>query len=599
MESIPSASGVSALPDADERRSYRYFVRSAAIAVFMLATGFSLGGMETLALANLGFSLGFFGLLYWGLAAPGRRRIGVGTHLTLAWGLLAIVWNASLSGGNNSYALWFLAMLPLLSAFLGGRHAAWSWAGISVLTASGVWAVEHLGLREGGGQPLPPAMLLCAHVVLIFLSTTFAEAARHANERHIEVLGEKLAAEQHAKRLAVTARQLEEQARRAAEAASLTKTGFLATMSHEMRTPLNAVIGFNNLLLDMDLGAKERQLVELAHQSGEALLQLINDILDFSKIESGHLVLEPLVFDPHLVVKGAFALLEQQARAKGLELVSDVEAPHGLRGDPSRLRQILVNLLANAVKFTDSGRIILRCRPQARGEADTAWLCFEVEDSGIGIAPEVQPNLFRPFTQADASTTRRFGGTGLGLAICRELATLMGGSIGMSSTPGQGSVFRVELPFATVPEPEWPERYTTGEWTPVMGMVRSCRVLLAEDNAVNQIMAREMLKRLGCQVDVVGNGREAIEALRRLPYDVIFMDCDMPVMDGFDASRAIRREEAAGARIPIIAITAAAVAGDREKCLAAGMDDYLSKPVRLADMRAVLERCVARGDTPA
>ncbi|MES2919855.1 MAG: ATP-binding protein [Pseudomonadota bacterium] len=579
------------LPAAEERRRFIYFLRSVVLSVLALGVGFLWAGFVAPGIANIVLGAGFAAILAWGLSGRGRQLPG--THLTLVWGLLAMLVNAALTGGQASYALWFLALLPLLSAFIGGRAVAWGWAAIAMAAAALVWALQQSGrLPVSGDATLPASMLLLAHLVLIFMAATFAGAARHASERHIQLLGEKLAAERAAHDHAETARQMEEQARHSAEAASHSKSRFLATMSHEMRTPLNAVIGFNNLLLDLDLSPRERQLAELAQQSGESLLQLINDILDLSKIEAGHLELEPLVFDPRVVVREALAMVERQAAAKGLTLECEVTAPGGLRGDPSRLRQILVNLLGNAVKFTDAGRVVLRCWP-VTGEGGAEWLRFEVTDTGIGIDEASQAHLFQPFTQADASTTRRFGGTGLGLAICRELASLMGGSISLASAPGAGATFRVELPFAPVPEAAWPSPSAATAALPA-ATARRCRVLLAEDNAVNQIMAREMLKRLGCQVDVVGNGREAIEAWQRLPYDLVFMDCDMPEMDGFAACREIRRQEGGQQHVPVIAITAAAIAGDRDKCLAAGMDDYLAKPVRLHEMQAVLERNLSR-----
>ena len=589
-EALTAAAALPPLPEDEARRRLVYFSRSIVVAVAAMATGLYLAGQAGLAALVYVIAGLFTANLAWGLSRP--RRLVPATHGTVLIGFLAVLVTALLSGGQGSFAIWFLSVLAPLSAFGEGRVTAWVWAVLSSLAAVAFWALHGLGLLPSGPAPLPPALLLLAHLTLIFMTTTFAVAARHAAARHLQVLGEKLAAEHAALMHAETAREMEERARLAAEAASLTKTRFLATMSHEMRTPLNAVIGFNNLLLDLGLAPRERQLAELAQQSGESLLQLINDILDLSKIESGHLALEPLVFEPRAVVREAVAMVERQAAAKGLELVCEVQAPGGLRGDPSRLRQILVNLLSNAVKFTERGRVTVRCWP-VTGEGEAEWLRFEVADTGIGIAESLQSRLFQPFTQAEASTTRRFGGTGLGLAICRELASLMGGSISLASSPGAGATFRVELPFAPVPVAEWP-RAPAPDSVPEPGAARPCRVLLAEDNAVNQIMAREMLKRLGCQVDVVGNGREAVEAWARLPYDLVFMDCDMPVLDGFDACREIRRREDGDTHVPVVAITAAAIAGDREKCLAAGMDDYLAKPVRLHEMQAVLERNLAR-----
>ncbi|HEX6592952.1 MAG TPA: ATP-binding protein [Moraxellaceae bacterium] len=401
-------------------------------------------------------------------------------------------------------------------------------------------------------------------------------------ERHIQERTRELQATLDALAHSLAA---EKEARTVAESATQAKTDFLAMISHEIRTPLNSVIGLNTLLLDTTLDEEQHRFVELARLSGENLLHLVNDILDLSKIEAGKLEMEHLRFEPRQTTQEAINMLLEKASQKGLVLAQESvgNVPDALLGDPGRLRQILVNFLSNAVKFTNQGRVLLCWRRVQHDDSQLQWLRFEVSDTGIGLDDDTIGRLFSPFSQGDSSISRHFGGTGLGLAICQRLCDLMGGRIGVLSTPGQGSTFWVELPFesaaAAVPEPipQLPDN------SPISG-----RILVAEDNPVNQLVVREMLKRLGCEVSVVNNGLEAVEAMQRgLGYDLVFLDCHMPGMDGFEASRALR---ANGVRQPVIAMTASALAGERERCLAAGMDDFLSKPLRMVELSAMLRR---------
>lgn len=524
------------------------------------------------------------------LAIPRIRRLALPLLMTQWYAVLlfSCLWD----GGLGSPSVSAFIALPLVGFGLRDRVFGLFWSGMSLLClmalGAGMWF-----------DPTPPPALSPATSLLRYAAALVPiigitggamwvmerarERGRTVAEATLETV-QALNAELREKNKELDSARLQ------AESEGRAKAEFLAVMSHEIRTPMNGVLGMAQLLEeDGSMRAEHQEQVHIIRQSGEALLRILDDILDMSRIEAGRLDLEEVPFEIPELLGRVGRLLGPRAEERGLrfELEGLMATAGAVKGDPHRLHQVLVNLVSNAIKFTDRGYVCL----SAKRDAEAGVLRVEVEDTGIGLTRPQQAKLFQPFSQAEAGTTRRFGGTGLGLSICARLIEAMGGELGVRSAVGIGSTFWFTVPLPAADLDEESEISSVPEATEIPV---GARVLVAEDHPVNALLVRTMLERYGLTVVVVGNGEEAVTEARRADFDLILMDVQMPVLDGYQACRRIRNSPGLVASVPIIALTANALPTDRAEAAAAGMDGHLAKPLRVDDLKRALHRWISQ-----
>jgi signal transduction histidine kinase/CheY-like chemotaxis protein len=511
------------------------------------------------------------GSLVWWLLRRSVKYLSFITNVVSLVVAFAIIVGNWFTGGVQSPGWIWVAFCPILAVIVAGLRWGLYIVILCIVSVLSIWLAPGI---VGVSPPIPPAGFV--YQLNVVLDTVFVCIAVYALANVME-------------NSRIRAFHELESARDSAEAATRAKADFLATMSHEIRTPMTGVLGALELLESTAPGSEQAlELQRTARASAEGLLSIINSILDFSKIEEGKLELENIAFNLHEVAREVVATLKPAASTSGLDLILKLEpdVAVGYRGDPVRLRQILLNLMGNAIKFTEKGSVALAIK-RISIKGDLHQLCIEVTDTGVGIPADRIDSVFDSFTQVDSSTTRRFGGTGLGLAIVKHLVDLYQGHITVRSQLGQGTTFAIELPLPTAPDFLVEPVHETPAVVTHAG-ASHIRALVVDDNAVNQVIIRRMLERLGLTIEIAVNGLEAVEAAKKMP-DIIFMDQHMPEMDGLEATRVIRANEALKS-IPIVALTAGAQNQDRDTCLAAGMNDFLSKPVGATGLRSKLER---------